>query len=657
MPQQVAVVQRAQAEVVEVAVQGDIQRIVELACVGLHESQQAVVGQADLMPALHRLRECVDLLPRHLLGDHAGQQARRELAVFGFFAGQQRGGADRELVELGGGRAVVQAGDRAGGDAHRLHRVQAFGGAGHRAHDLVEIHRFTGAVALGHAHGGRGRRRGQVEGRRHRRLGKQGLGHRVTPCLDRQADAALLVDFQHLDLDDVAFLELVGDLLDALVGDLRDVHQAVLARGDGDERAEVHQLGDLAFVDAARLDVGGDLLDARLAAWPAAALTEAMTMVPSSWMSIWVPVSLVIAWITAALADHFADLVRVDLDGQQARRVLAQLGTRRGQRLGHLAEDVQAAGLAWASATFMISSVMPSILMSICSAVMPFGGAGHLEVHVAEVILVAEDVGQHGEVVAFLDQAHRDAGDRRLDRHAGVHQRQRGTADRGHRGRAVRLGDLGDDADGVGEVFHRRHHGQHAALGEAAVADFAALRAHHAAGFTHRVGREVVVEQEVILVLAFDRVDDLRVARGAERGHHQRLRLAAGEQRRAVGARQHADLRTRSGARSRASRPSMRTLVTSTERAWCGIRVRRIPSTARRRVQPLASHGGLPAMPSRPSSAPRWRRDAPACRAPGRPARRSPMARLERVDQAVLGGRRCQFHFGFAGFGESSLIA
>src|SRR3546814_18518674 len=69
---------------------------------------------------------------------------------------------------------------------------------------------------------------------------------------------------QHLDLDDVAFLELVGDLLDALVGDLRHVHQAVLAGGDGDERAEVHQLDDLALVDAARLDVGGDLLDAVL---------------------------------------------------------------------------------------------------------------------------------------------------------------------------------------------------------------------------------------------------------------------------------------------------------------------------------------------------------------------------------------------------------
>ena len=45
----------------------------------------------------------------------------------------------------------------------------------------------------------------------------------------------------------------------------------------------------------------------------------------------------------------------------------------------------------------MISAVIEVILMSICSAVMPLLGAGDLEVHVAEVILVAQDVGQHGE--------------------------------------------------------------------------------------------------------------------------------------------------------------------------------------------------------------------------------------------------------------------
>jgi hypothetical protein len=68
----------------------------------------------------------------------------------------------------------------------------------------------------------------------------------------------------------------------------------------------------------------------------------------------------------------------------------------------------------------------------------------------------------------------------------------------------------------------------------------AALGDAEAAGLAGAEGREVVVEQEALAVLAGDRVDDLLVAAGAQRGHHQGLRLAAGEQRRAVGARQHA---------------------------------------------------------------------------------------------------------------------
>jgi hypothetical protein len=42
-----------------------------------------------------------------------------------------------------------------------------------------------------------------------------------------------LVGLEHLDLHDLAFGQVVGDLLHALVGDLADVQQAVLARAAG----------------------------------------------------------------------------------------------------------------------------------------------------------------------------------------------------------------------------------------------------------------------------------------------------------------------------------------------------------------------------------------------------------------------------------------
>ena len=50
--------------------------------------------------------------------------------------------------------------------------------------------------------------------------------------------------------------------------------------------------------------------------------------------------------------------------------------------------------------------------------------ARDLEIHVAEVVLIAEDVGEHLVAAALEHQAHGDACHRRLDRHARVHERQ-----------------------------------------------------------------------------------------------------------------------------------------------------------------------------------------------------------------------------------------
>ena len=80
------------------------------------------------------------------------------------------------------------------------------------------------------------------------------------------------------------------------------------------------------------------------------------------------------------------------------------------------------------------------------------------------------------------------------------------------------LGDLRDDADRVGELVLFGQHRMDRAPGELAVADLAALGAAHAAGLAHRVGREVVVQQERLLVGPLQRVDPLLVLAGAERG-------------------------------------------------------------------------------------------------------------------------------------------
>ena len=169
-------------------------------------------------------------------------------------------------------------------------------------------------------------------------------------------------------------------------------------------------------------------------------------------------------------------------------------------------------------------------------------GAGDLEVHVAERVLGAEDVGEGDEVVALVDKAHRDAGDGSLERHAGGHQRQRRGADRAHRRRAVGAERLGHRTDRVRELLLARQHRHERPLGERAVTDLAALRRPDPAGLTGAVGREVVVVHVALAGLGRQRVDHLLHAQHVQRGDVEDLGLAALEQRRAVHPRDDVDL-------------------------------------------------------------------------------------------------------------------
>ncbi len=105
------------------------------------------------------------------------------------------------------------------------------------------------------------------------------------------------------------------------------------------------------------------------------------------------------------------------------------------------------------------------------------------------------------------------------------------------------LGNVRQDADRIGKVFLARQHRVQRAPGELAVADFAAARGAKAAHFADRIGREVIVQHEVRVGETLQPVDHLLAVLGAQRGGADRLRFAAGEQRRPVGAGQESDHR------------------------------------------------------------------------------------------------------------------
>jgi hypothetical protein len=112
----------------------------------------------------------------------------------------------------------------------------------------------------------------------------------------------------------------------------------------------------------------------------------------------------------AALADDHADLIGVDLDREDARRMYCDSSAPRlGDHGEHLVEDEQAAaaGLLEGAAQDLEAHARDlDVHLQGGDAV---ARAGDLEVHVAEVVFDAGDVGQHDVVVALLDQTHGDA--------------------------------------------------------------------------------------------------------------------------------------------------------------------------------------------------------------------------------------------------------
>ena len=351
------------------------------------------------------------------------------------------------------------------------------------------------------------------------------------------------------------------------MGNLADVQQAVFAGQHVHQGTKFQDLDDRAFIDLANFHFGGDFLDAALGFVGLGRFGGG-----DGDGAVFLDVDLATGLVGqrtdggTALADHVADLLGVDLHGEELGCEAGDFGLGLAHGFLHLAQNVHARflGLGQGDLHDLFGDALDfDVHLQRGDA---GGGARHLEVHVAQVIFIAQDVGQHGKLVVFLDQTHGDAGHVRLHGHARIHHRQAAAAHRSHRRRAIRFGDFRHHADGVGKFFFAGQAGHQGALGQTAVADFAALGRAHAAHFAGGKGRHVVVEQEAVFKLAGQRVDALCVALSAQGGNHQRLRFATRKQRRAVGARQHAaaDFNGAHGARvaavdARLARQNLRT--------------------------------------------------------------------------------------------------
>ena len=118
--------------------------------------------------------------------------------------------------------------------------------------------------------------------------------------------------------------------------------QSIGLRRDLDERAEFLDGDDPAGVNLADLHLGGHRFDDVAALLGRGAIDRAdVNRAVVLNVHLCAGLGLKRLDVLSGGADDFADLLRIDLDGEQSRRPLADFGPRLVDRLGHRIQDVQ----------------------------------------------------------------------------------------------------------------------------------------------------------------------------------------------------------------------------------------------------------------------------------------------------------------------------
>ena len=359
--------------------------------------------------------------------------------------------------------------------------------------------------------------------------------------------ARLRVDGEEFDIDLVAFLESgVFHLLDATPLDFGDVQQTFLAWHELDEASVRHDALDGGVVNLADLRDGNDGADA------ADGRVHALLVVGGDFDA-----SAVVVFVNGDDSPRFGLYALDDFSTRSddspdellrygehldARCLRFEFRTRFGDAFGDFVEDEESSFLGLregALENLVGEAVHLDVHLGSRDAVL---GSRHLEIHVAEVVLVTEDVGEDSVVGALVlaDETHGNTCHRFLDFDTGIHQSERSGADGSHRRGAVALEDVAHDAHDVRIVS--RNHAFEGSPSEVSVTDFTTADATLSLGFARAERREVVVEEEALLALFECLVNDFFVLLGSEGDGAEALSLTTGKDAAAVGSREVADL-------------------------------------------------------------------------------------------------------------------
>lgn len=116
------------------------------------------------------------------------------------------------------------------------------------------------------------------------------------------------------------------------------------------------------------------------------------------------------------------------------------------------------------------------------------------------MILIEENVGKKGEKLELIDEKNGDKGEGEKDRKKGINKRKRGEEKGWNRGRKVRLSDLGKREDSIGEMLGGRKNRMDWEKGKIEMEDLEEERRKNEESLKERIGREIVMKNEGLIV-------------------------------------------------------------------------------------------------------------------------------------------------------------